>query len=90
MEGGFARGLGIELLTTTNFKRWKSCMESYLLGEDLWEVVCGDESQEVTAAAAEAMRVWRKTNAKTEFVLKRAISSELFDHIIGSRSAAEI
>ncbi|KAK8951797.1 hypothetical protein KSP39_PZI003445 [Platanthera zijinensis] len=92
MDGGFARGLGIELLTPTNFKKWKSCMKSYLLGEELWEVVGGDDQVEITAefGTAEQVRVWRKTNAKAEFALKRAVSPELFDHILGCESAAEI
>ncbi|KAK8942363.1 hypothetical protein KSP39_PZI009409 [Platanthera zijinensis] len=47
---------------------------------------------EVTAAtgSTEEVRVWRKMNAKAAFTLKRAISPELFDHIIGCQSAAEI
>ncbi|KAK8923936.1 hypothetical protein KSP39_PZI019771 [Platanthera zijinensis] len=58
MDGGFARGLGIELLTPTNFKKWKSCMKSYLLGEELWEVVGGDDQVEITAefGTAEQMK----------------------------------
>ncbi|KAK8948630.1 WAT1-related protein [Platanthera zijinensis] len=48
--------------------------------------------REVTAAAgnADAGRSWRKKNAKAEFSLKRAIVVELFEHIIGYRSVAEI
>ncbi|KAK8963089.1 hypothetical protein KSP40_PGU000730 [Platanthera guangdongensis] len=67
-------------------------MESYLLGQGLWNVVCGDERQEVatTTTGADAMIAWTKTNVKVEFVLKRAITSELFDHIIECWSAAEI
>ncbi|TQD68571.1 hypothetical protein C1H46_045896 [Malus baccata] len=34
-------GLGIELLNPSNYKIWRSCMESYLVGEDLWDVVGG-------------------------------------------------
>ncbi|KAK8926087.1 hypothetical protein KSP39_PZI018067 [Platanthera zijinensis] len=92
MDGGFARGLGIELLTPTNFKKWKSCMESYLLGEELWEIVGGDDQVEIMAefGTAEQVRVWKKANAKAEFALKRAVSPEFFDHILGCESAAEI
>ncbi|KAK8933188.1 hypothetical protein KSP39_PZI015587 [Platanthera zijinensis] len=76
----------------TNSKKWKSCMKSYLLGEEQWEVVGGDDQVEITTefGIAEQVRVWRKKNAKAEFALKRAVSPELFDHILGCESAAEI
>ena len=34
---------GIEKLNNTNYDYWKSCMESYLQGQDLWEVVSGTD-----------------------------------------------
>ncbi|KAK8954143.1 hypothetical protein KSP39_PZI002329 [Platanthera zijinensis] len=90
MEGGFARDLGMELVIWTNFGKWKSCMECYLLGKDLWDVVCGDRWQVVTAGNAEVMRAWKETNVKEVAVLKQVISSKLLDNIGGCRSAAEI
>ncbi|XP_010327556.1 uncharacterized protein [Solanum lycopersicum] len=33
---------------------------------------------------------WKQVNAKAEFIVKRTISSDLFDHIIKSKSAHEI
>ena len=38
---GCVNGPGIELLNQSNYKVWKTCMESYLVGEDLWDVVNG-------------------------------------------------
>ncbi|KAH0708312.1 hypothetical protein KY284_009739 [Solanum tuberosum] len=37
-----------------------------------------------------AYKKWKQVNAKTEFILKRTISSSLFDHIIKCKSAHEI
>ncbi|KAK8954718.1 hypothetical protein KSP39_PZI002864 [Platanthera zijinensis] len=92
MEAGLASNLDIYLLTQTNFKKWMSCVESFLLGEDLWEVVCGAERQRFTTVTgnAEALRVWEERNANTEKILKQLISSELLDYIDGCQSAAEI
>lgn len=32
-------GIGMKLLNPSNFRIWKSSMEFYVLGEDLWDVV---------------------------------------------------
>ncbi|KAG6509746.1 hypothetical protein ZIOFF_027751 [Zingiber officinale] len=41
-------------------------------------------------ANAEALKNWKQRNAKAEFVLKRSISHEIFEHIMGCASAREI
>ncbi|KAJ6812438.1 uncharacterized protein M6B38_147530 [Iris pallida] len=85
-------GLGIELLNQSNYKMWKSCMESYLVGEKLWAVVGGKDKDkpEDNEANAEALKKWITTNAKAEFVLKKSISPALFEHIIKCSSANDI
>ncbi|KAG6504185.1 hypothetical protein ZIOFF_036516 [Zingiber officinale] len=93
MEGtGRVAGLGLELLNQSNYRIWKTCMESYLVDEDLWDVV---STNGVVAPAniienAEAFKKWKQQNAKAEFVLKRSISHGIFEHIIGCESAREI
>ncbi|KAG6499797.1 hypothetical protein ZIOFF_039589 [Zingiber officinale] len=67
-------------------------MESYLVGEDLWDVV---STNGVVAPAniienVEAFKKWKQQNARAEFVLKRSISHGIFEHIIGCESAREI
>lgn len=91
-SSGRVVGLGIEVLNQSNYKVWKSCMESYLLGEDLWEVVGGDNkvAPTPTDTNADAVKKWRTSNARAEFVLKRSISHDLFDHIVGCKSASQI
>lgn len=89
---GRATGLGIELLTKTNYKVWRSCIESYLVGEDLWQVVSRDNA---TAPAnnvenAEALKHWTERNAKAEFILKQSISHGIFEHIVRCKTASEI
>jgi hypothetical protein len=41
---GSVIGLGIELLIESNCKVWRTCLESYLIGKDLWDFVNGDDT----------------------------------------------
>jgi hypothetical protein len=34
---------GMRSLNSHNYGYWQSCIESYLMGQDLWEVVVGTE-----------------------------------------------
>ncbi|XP_077212790.1 uncharacterized protein LOC143847886 [Tasmannia lanceolata] len=67
-------------------------MESYLVGEDLWDVVCGDANvaPEDIQENDDVLKAWRMKNAKAEFLLKRSISHDFFEHIIGCKLASEI
>ncbi|KAG6500760.1 hypothetical protein ZIOFF_040613 [Zingiber officinale] len=90
--GGHIAGLGMMLLNQSNYRIWKTCMESYLVGEDLWDVVVinGVVAPEDAPANAEVLKNWKQRNAKAKFVLKRSISHEIFEHIMGCASAREI
>ncbi|XP_019261927.1 PREDICTED: uncharacterized protein LOC109239789 [Nicotiana attenuata] len=90
--GGRANRLGMELLNQSNYKVWKTCMESYLVGEDLWEVVNGSNTSPPADAPknSNAHKKWKQINANAEFILNRSISPNLFDHIIRCKSAHEI
>jgi len=68
-------------------------MESYLIDEDLWDVVDGINTTSPTyePGNADAFKRWKQLNAKAEFVLKWLISQKsLFDHIIWCKSTHEI
>ncbi|KAG6475254.1 hypothetical protein ZIOFF_064472 [Zingiber officinale] len=85
-------GLGLELLNQSNYRIWKTCMESYLVGEDLWDVV---STNGVVAPAnitenVEAFKKWKQQNAKAEFVLKRTISHGIFEHVIRCSNYAKV
>ncbi|CAA7020014.1 unnamed protein product [Microthlaspi erraticum] len=85
-------GLGMEILNQSNYRLWKSCMESYLVSEDLWDVVGGSSTTPPmgAAATAEATKEWTRKNAKAEFALKRSISSGVFEHVSRCTSASSI
>jgi len=67
-------------------------MESYLVGEDLWDVVDGNNTTSPTdeQGNADAFKTWKQLNAKAKFMLKRSISHGLFNHIMRCNSAHEI
>ena len=85
-------GLGMEILNQSNYRLWKSCMESYLVSEDLWDVVGGNNTTPPrgNAATPEATKEWTRKNAKAEFALKRSISSSIFEHVSRCTSASSI
>ena len=85
-------GLGMEILNQSNYRLWKSCMESYLVSEDLWDVVGGNNTTPPrgNAATPEATKEWTRKNAKAEFALKRSIYSSIFEHVSRCTSASSI
>jgi len=92
MDSSGRSGLGIEVLNQSNYKEWKTYIKSYLVGEDLWDVVDGINTTSPIdeQGNADAFKRWKQLNAKAEFVLKRSISHCLFDHIMRYNSAHEI
>jgi len=66
-------------------------MESYLVGEDLWDVVDGNNTTSPIdeQGNADAFKKWKQLNAKAKFVLKLPISHGLFDHIMRCKSTHE-
>ena len=61
-------------------------------GEYFWDVVNGNDTSALADGLENnsAYKKWKQVNAKTEFILKRTISSDLFDHIIKCKSTHEI
>ncbi|XP_016576572.2 uncharacterized protein LOC107874256 [Capsicum annuum] len=85
-------GLEMKLLNQFNYKVWKTCMESYLMGEDLWDVVNWSNTSPLKDGSenSSAYKKWKQINAKEKFILKFPISSNLFDRIIKCKSAHDI
>ncbi|XP_059306260.1 uncharacterized protein LOC132057657 [Lycium ferocissimum] len=65
------------------------CFKIGLVGEDLWDVVNGSYTSPPTDGPknSSAYKKWKQINVKAEFILKRSISHNLFDHIIRCKSA---
>nr|CAD1834390.1 unnamed protein product [Ananas comosus var. bracteatus] len=72
---------GIKKLNNHNFGYWQTCIESYLQGQDLWEVIGGAETTSPQKENAEVFRKWRIKAGKAMFVPKTTIEEELLEHI---------
>ncbi|KAK3009164.1 hypothetical protein RJ639_014064 [Escallonia herrerae] len=78
-------------LTHTNYNDWKSCLESYLQGQDLWDVVNGADTTPPNAASesVEVLRKWKIKAGKSLFVLKASTQKDLLYHIRDAKSPKE-
>ena len=38
-------GIAMEKLVGNNYNYWKLCMEAYLLGQDLWDLIESDDTE---------------------------------------------
>jgi hypothetical protein len=74
---------GIRKLNSHNYGYWKTCIESYLQGQDLWEVVAGSEVVPPAKEKdqGEPLRKWKIKAGKAMFVLKTTIEEDLLEHI---------
>ena len=61
-------------------------------GEYFWDVVNGNDTSPPANGLenTSTFKKWKHVNAKAEFIMKRTISSCLFDHILKCKSAHEI
>ncbi|XP_031287178.1 uncharacterized protein LOC116145883 [Pistacia vera] len=81
---------GIKKLNNKNYNTWATCMESYLQGHDLWEVVGGDEvTQPAAEDANDILRKWKIKADKAMFALKTTIEEEMLEHIWDAKTPKE-
>lgn len=82
---------GMEKLVGNNYKYWRMCMEAYLQGQDLWELVVGaDTIPRDTPENAESRRKWKIQCGKALFALRTSISKEFIDHVRDVTSPKEV
>ncbi|KAL4272543.1 hypothetical protein GQ457_13G024990 [Hibiscus cannabinus] len=72
---------GIRKLNNHNYGYWETCIESYLQGQDLWEIVVGTDTTPPPAENAEALRKWKIKAGKALYILKTTIEEDLLEHI---------
>ncbi|XP_061999131.1 uncharacterized protein LOC133716435 [Rosa rugosa] len=73
-----------EVLNRFNYEDWSLRVETYLLAEDLWDVV--EASNEPTNDEREYM-IWRKKNAKALLAIQISCGSDTFSLIRNTRTA---
>lgn len=82
---------GVEKLVGTNYKYWRMCMEAFLQGQDLWDLVAGEETIPAdTPANADLRRKWKVKCGKALFALRTSISKEFIDHVRDITSPKEV
>ncbi|KAE8676041.1 hypothetical protein F3Y22_tig00111634pilonHSYRG00007 [Hibiscus syriacus] len=80
----------IKKLNNKNYNTWATCMESYLQGQGLWEVVGGGEvTQPTTEDANGILRKWKIKAGKAMFALKTTIEEEMLEHIRDAKTPKE-
>ncbi|GMP23676.1 hypothetical protein CsSME_00001190 [Camellia sinensis var. sinensis] len=72
---------GMEKLNYYNYDYWRMCIEAYLQGQDLWEIVDGKKTASPGEENAEALRKWQSKARKTMFVLRTTVQKELLEYI---------
>ncbi|KAJ0086611.1 hypothetical protein Patl1_07274 [Pistacia atlantica] len=81
-----------KLVGNNNYKYWRMCMEAYLQGQNLWELVIGADAGIPTDIPehAESRRKWKIKCGKTLFALRTSISKEFIDHVRDVSSPKEV
>ena len=69
----------IRRLNNQNYNTWSTCMESYLQGQDLWEIMAGGET--TPPKNAETLRKWKIKVRKALFAINTSIEEEMLEHI---------
>ena len=74
---------GVEKLVRSNYKYWRLCMEAFLQGQDLWDLMAKNDMKMPpdTPDTMEARRKWKVKYGKMLFVLRMMVNKELIDHI---------
>ncbi|KAK3001904.1 LOW QUALITY PROTEIN: hypothetical protein RJ639_022194 [Escallonia herrerae] len=81
----------MEKLVGKNYKYWRMCMEAYLQGQDLWELIAGtDAIPSDVPKNAESRQKWKIKCGKALFALRTYISKEFIDHVRDVCSPKEV
>ncbi|CAB4286300.1 unnamed protein product [Prunus armeniaca] len=79
----------IKKLNNKNYNTWATCMESYLQGEDLWDVIGGNEVTRPKEDTNGTLRKWKIKASKAMFALKTTIEEEMLEHIRNAKTPKE-
>lgn len=71
---------GIRKLNNSNYNTWSTCLKSYLIGQDLWEVVGGAETNRPNNDVNGSIHKWDVKAGKALFIIKTTIE-DLLEHL---------
>ncbi|KAG6517284.1 hypothetical protein ZIOFF_020669 [Zingiber officinale] len=89
-DGGPSSSRRYQKLNNKNYNTWATCMESYLQGQDLWEVVGGSEATQPAEDVNGILRKWKIKAGKAMFALKITIKEEMLEHIRDAKTPKEV
>nr|GMD15938.1 UBN2_3 domain-containing protein [Ipomoea batatas] len=83
--------ISIDKLVGDNYSYWRQCVEAYLQGQDLWELVSGEDVIPAdTPQNAELRRKWKIKCGKALFALQTLVSKDYIEHVRGKGSPKEV
>ncbi|CAK9155221.1 unnamed protein product [Ilex paraguariensis] len=83
MNAGNGSSPNVGKLVGNNYQYWRLCMEAYLQGQDLWDLIASAESviPDDTPQNGELRRKWRIKCGKALFALQTSTSKDYVDHV---------
>ncbi|KAA8549858.1 hypothetical protein F0562_001542 [Nyssa sinensis] len=90
MNGGSS--VSVDKLVGNNYSYRKLCMEAYLQGQNLWDLISGDDVVilEDTPQNVELRRKWKIKYGKALFALRTSISQEYIQHVRDGKSPKQV
>ncbi|XP_077232082.1 uncharacterized protein LOC143866437 [Tasmannia lanceolata] len=82
---GSARG--VEKLNDNNYNNWSVRVQFYLLGQDLWDIVGGENTTPPTNA--DELKKWKIKAGKAMYILAVTIQDELLQHVKSAKTPKE-
>ena len=85
-------GVAMEKIVVNNYSYWKLCMEAYLQGQDLWDLIEGDDTKisADTPQNAKLRQQWKIKCGKALFTLRTLISKEYIDNVRDLKSPKQV
>ncbi|KAK9930428.1 hypothetical protein M0R45_027465 [Rubus argutus] len=80
-----SNALILEVLNRHNYKNWRSRVKTYLLAEDLWEVII--QAMTEPAKHDDEYKAWTKKNAKALYAIQNSCGPEMFPFIRETETA---
>ncbi|KAI5343919.1 hypothetical protein L3X38_011795 [Prunus dulcis] len=77
----------VEVLNGRNYVDWSVLVKTYLLAQDLWDVVEEDEEEEEEEEVDDKFKAWRKKNATALHTIQISCGQEAFSLIRNTTSA---
>ena len=74
-------------INSNNYGSWSTRMKFYLLGQDLWAIVDGDDATQPTEA--EQLKKWKVKAGKAMYVLTMAVEDDLLQRIKDAKTPKE-